>query len=104
MLRCNPGGFHVANTPMMLSPSRANPALLNHCMKVLNSDEARDEYPALDDGDFMLTAVARVTQLSACWLSKWRQATVTVQHVNVAEGHQAIVGHIDTGGRGSNEK
>ncbi len=30
--------------------------------------------------------------------------TVTVQHVNVAEGGQAIVGHIETGGRGKDGK
>jgi hypothetical protein len=30
--------------------------------------------------------------------------TVTVQHVNVADGGQAIVGNVETGGRGRNEK
>ncbi len=29
--------------------------------------------------------------------------TVTVQHVNVSDGGQAIVGHVDTGGRGRDE-
>lgn len=30
--------------------------------------------------------------------------TVTVQHVNVGNGGQAIVGHVEAGGRGNNEK
>src|SRR6056297_658136 len=30
--------------------------------------------------------------------------TVTVQHVNVEDGGQAIVGHVETGGRGKDEK
>lgn len=30
--------------------------------------------------------------------------TVTVQHVNVADGGQAIVGNVEAGGRGGNEK
>jgi hypothetical protein len=30
--------------------------------------------------------------------------TVTVQHVNVADGGQAIVGNVEAGGRGRNEK
>ena len=40
-------------------------------------------------------------------LRKYRtggKQTVTVQHVNVGEGGQAIVGHVETGGRGSNGK
>lgn len=132
-------------------------ALLGHCIKVLKASEASDEYPANDERNFMLAAVAelkprdtverllavqmaathvalirsarwlahaeRVEQVNAHYsgynklartyaaqveaLRKHRNGgkqTVTVQHVNVSEGGQAIVGHVEAGGRAEGGK
>lgn len=127
-------------------------ALMSHCIKVLKSDEASDEYAANDEREFMLAAVAelkprdtvermlavqmaathvalvrsarwlahaeRVDQVSVHYngynklartytaqveaLRKHRnkgKQIVTVQHVSVSDGGQAIVGNVDHGGR-----
>jgi undecaprenyl pyrophosphate synthase len=128
-------------------------ALMTHCLKVLKSTEASDDYPANDERVFMLGAVAELkprdavermlaVQMAAThvamirsgrWLAnadtmdqvqahytgytklartyaiqmealrKHRNGgkqTVTVQHVNVADGGQAIVGDVSHGGEG----
>ncbi|UAB89709.1 hypothetical protein I5192_03225 [Ruegeria sp. SCSIO 43209] len=126
-------------------------ALLSHCLKVLNRNEAGDNGDANDERGFMLSIVRDVeprdafermlavqmaathvaTIRSARWLAtsdnlqqcqthntgfnkltrtfaaqlealrKYRNGgkqTVTVQHVNVEDGGQAIVGNVQTGG------
>lgn len=132
-------------------------ALLSHCLKTLNGNEAGNAGEASDERQFMLSivrdlaprdAVERMlavqmaathvaTTRSARWLAtcdnlpqcqahytgfnklartftaqvdalrKHRNGgkqTVTVQHVNVEEGGQAIVGRVETRGRGKDEK
>lgn len=131
-------------------------ALLSHCLKQLNADEASDEHPGNDERAFMLSivndmaprdAVERMlavqmaathvaTIRSARWLANTEnipqvqahytgfnklartfaaqvealrkhrtggEQRVTVQHVNVSDGGQAIVGNVRTGGRGGDE-
>ena len=126
--------------------------LVSHCLKVLKSTEASDDYEANDERMFMFAAIAeieprdgierllavqmaathvamvrsgrwlasadRVDQVNAHYsgytklaraytaqmeaLRKHRSGgkqTVTVQHVNVEDGGQAIVGNVETGGR-----
>jgi len=126
-------------------------ALMQHCLKVLRTNEASDDYPGHDERKFMLTVISEIkprdavermlaVQMAAThvalirsggWLSKsdnLEQAkthisgytkltrafsaqmealrkhrnggkqTVTVQHVNVGDGGQAIVGNVETGG------
>jgi len=128
-------------------------ALLLHCLKALNGNEAGNAGEASDERYFMLSivkdiaardAVERMLAVqmaathvamirSARWLSgtetipqvqahytgynklartyaaqvealrKYRNGgkqTVTVQHVNVEDGGQAIVGHVQSGGEG----
>ena len=132
-------------------------ALLGHCLKVLKSDEASDDFPGSDERAFMIAAIAELkprdavermlaVQMAAThvamirsgrWLAnsnrldqvqahyngytklartyaaqvealrKHRNGgkqTVTVQHVNVEGGGQAIVGSVNHGGRAKDEK
>lgn len=63
--------------------------------------------PQQDSAERALTKLSRTftTQMEA--LRKYRNGgnqTVTVQHVNVGDGGQAIVGNVKTGGRGYGEK
>ena len=122
-------------------------ALLGHCLKVLASNEASDDYPGSDERIFMLAAVEEIkprdavermlaVQMAATHVAMIRQGrrmahaeqlpqfeaheraynklartfaaqvealrkhrtggkqTVTVQHVNVSDGGQAIVGNV----------
>ncbi|MDH3691809.1 MAG: hypothetical protein OEU36_20395 [Gammaproteobacteria bacterium] len=132
-------------------------ALLSHCLKVLKSNEASDDYPSHDERPFMISAVAEIrprdtfermlavqmatthvalirsgswlantetidhvkahysgyTKLARAFVAQMEalrkhrtggKQTVTVQHVNVEDGGQAIVGNVETGGRGSDGK
>ena len=70
----------------------------------LANTETVDQIKAHYSG-YTKLARAYVAQMEA--LRKHRNGgrqTVTVQHVNVADGGQAIVGHVETGGRGGHEK
>ena len=132
-------------------------ALLSHCMKVLQAEEASEDYPANDNRTFMLSVVCDLaprdpvermlavqmaathvaTIRAAGWLSRAEnlpqgqahstaytklaktfatqvealrkhrtggKQTVTVQHVNVSDGGQAIVGNVNKDrGRGGDE-
>lgn len=128
-------------------------ALLSHCLKVLNPNEADDEKPANDERLFLLSVVNEIaprdpvermlavqmaaTHVATIRAGRWMatsenlpqvqahytgfnklartfaaqvealrkhrtggKQTVVVQHVNVADGGQAIVGHVQHGGRG----
>ena len=130
--------------------------LLGHCLKVLKGEECSDEFPANDEREFLLSAIAEIqprdgfermlsVQMAAThvamirsgrWLANSERVdqvqahyngytklarayvaqmealrkhrtggkqTVTVQHVNVQDGGQAIVGNVNLG-EGSNEK
>jgi hypothetical protein len=66
-----------------------------------------DQLPQFEAHERAYNKLARTytTQMEA--LRKHRNGgkqTVTVQHVNVGDGGQAIVGNVETGGRGKNEK
>lgn len=72
--------------------------------KWLGNAETVDQVKAHYSGYSKLTR-AYTAQMEA--LRKHRNGgkqTVTVQHVNVADGGQAIVGNVDTGGRSAHEK
>ncbi len=131
--------------------------LMRHCLKVLKSDEASDDYPGNDEREFLLSAVAEIkprdtfermlsvqmaathvamvrsgrwlassdnlnqvsahyngyTKLARAYVSQMEalrkhrnggKQTVTVQHVNVQDGGQAIVGNVGDRGRVDEEK
>ena len=64
----------------------------------------------LDQGKIHSTAYAKLARTFTTQVEMLRkhrnggQQVVTVQHVNVEKGGQAIVGSVQTGGRGNNEK
>jgi len=131
--------------------------LMQHCLKVLKSDEASDDLPGHDERLFMLTSVAEIkprdtfermlsiqmaaTHVALIRAGRWLahaenvaqvqahysgytklarsfaaqmetlrknrnggKQTVTVHHVNVADGGQAIVGPVAAGGRADDER
>ena len=66
-----------------------------------------ENLPQQDSAERALNKLSRsfASQMEA--LRKHRNGgkqTVTVQHVNVSDGGQAIVGNVETGGRADNEK
>ena len=66
-----------------------------------------DNIPQQDSAERAFNKLARTfsTQMEA--LKKYRtggQQKVTVEHVTVNEGGQAIVGNVETGGRGASKK
>ena len=66
-----------------------------------------DQLPQFEAHERAYNKLARTyaTQVEA--LRKYRNGgkqTVTVQHVNVEDGGQAIVGNVEAGGRGNHEK
>lgn len=65
-----------------------------------------DQLPQYEAHDRAFNKLARTYTMQMEALRKHRtggKQTVTVQHVNVGDGGQAIVGHVEAGGRGSNE-
>jgi hypothetical protein len=67
---------------------------LNHVENIAQQDSAEKA----------LNKLARTYAAQMDTLKRYRskgQQTVTVQHVNVEDGGQAIVGNVETGGRGS---
>lgn len=65
-----------------------------------------DQLPQFEAHERAYNKLARTFAAQVETLRKYRsggQQTVTVQHVNVSDGGQAIVGNVKTGGRGGGE-
>ena len=66
-----------------------------------------DNIPQQDSAERAVNKLARTytTQVEALKKYRtWGQQRVTVEHVTVNEGGQAIVGNVETGGRGALKK
>ena len=66
-----------------------------------------EQLPQFEAHERAYNKLARTYTAQVEALRKYRNGgkqTVTVQHVNVEDGGQAIVGNVETGGRGRNEK